>query len=347
MTRYIRTLQIFLVAGLALTVGATAWADDVIVELDEAKVFIEFNSTDTDFGIQFFWDGEPWRRMRVRTEDGETVLKVDADGNVREQGLTEGFFESAEPPASELSMTEFLARFPEGEYRFRGRSLEEDDDLVGEAEFTHILPAPPENLFPGEDELVERTGFMASFNPVTTDLDGNDLDIEFYELVVEKEDDEPILLVISVILLPTQTSVFVPGEFLEPDTEYKLEVIAQEESGNRTITEEGSFKTTSLLSVSSVPPGCVSPADLSFMIGVSPDDLSLFGFVIDTTLICEAVGTLTASAFEIVAPGGNVTFRSAERVVLGAGFQVNSSARFTAELGPVTLGGRFSSRHTN
>jgi hypothetical protein len=46
------------VAALILTLGATASAGEV-VELDEAEVFIEWNSTDTDFGIQFFWDGEP------------------------------------------------------------------------------------------------------------------------------------------------------------------------------------------------------------------------------------------------------------------------------------------------
>ena len=49
----------------------------------------------------------------------------------------------------------------------------------------------------------------------------------------------------SVILRPSQTSVFVPAAFLEPDTEYKLEVIAQEESGNRTIAETGTFTTDS------------------------------------------------------------------------------------------------------
>ncbi len=64
-------------------------------------------------------------------------------------------------------------------------------------------------------------------------------------VVVEKEDDDPILQTFEVILPPTRTSVAVPGEFLEEDTEYKLEVIAQEESGNRTITEEGSFTTDS------------------------------------------------------------------------------------------------------
>ena len=239
-------LPVFLVAAVALvlTLGATALAGHGYreVELDEAEVFIEWNSTDTDYGIQFFWDGEPWKWMMVKNESGRTALWVVAAKNVRAQGLTEGFFESAEPPASELSMEEFFARFPEGEYEFKGKTLDRKR-LVGEAEFTHTLPAPPTNLSPEEDDVVSHLGFTASFDPVTLDTDGDPIDIELYVVVVEKEDDDPILQVFEVILPPTQTSVFVPGEFLEPDTEYKLEVIAQEESGNRTITETGTFTT--------------------------------------------------------------------------------------------------------
>ena len=118
-------------------------------------------------------------------------------------------------------------------------------DLEGEAEFTHDLPSPPTNLYPAEDDVVSHEGFTASFDPVTTDTEGDPIDIELYVVVVEKEDDDPILQTFEVILPPTQTSVKIPGEFLEEDTEYKLEVIAQEESGNRTITEEGSFTTDS------------------------------------------------------------------------------------------------------
>ena len=108
------------------------------------------------------------------------------------------------------------------------------------------LPAPPEDLSPSGGETLSSAGFTASFRAVTTDWDGNPLDIELYEIVVEKLDDEPILQVFSVILPPTDdefVSVSVPGEFLEPNTEYKLEVIAQEESGNRTITESEDFET--------------------------------------------------------------------------------------------------------
>ena len=90
---------------------------------------------------------------------------------------------------------------------------------------------------------MSKNGFTVSFDEVTEDTDGNPIDIEFYEVVVEKEDDDPILQTFKVILRPGVTTVDVPGDFLEAETEYKLEVIAQEESGNRTITETGLFET--------------------------------------------------------------------------------------------------------
>ena len=245
MKRHMLLLPVFLVAVVALvfTMRGTASAWDT-VELDEAEVFIEWNSTDEDFGIQFFWDGEPWKSMRVRNTRGKKVLDIRTRKNVRKQGLTEGFFESAEPTTSELSLEDFLDRFPEGEYTFRGRSLEKER-LVGEADFTHTLPAPPTGLSPEEDDVVFNMGFTVSFNPVTVDTEGDPIDIQYYEVVVEKEEDDPILQVFSVILPPTVTSVEVPAQFLEPDTEYKLEVIAVEESGNKTITEAGLFTTDS------------------------------------------------------------------------------------------------------
>lgn len=141
-------------------------------------------------------------------------------------------------------MEEFLERFPEGEYKFEGETLE-GDELVGEAEFTHALPAPPENLSPAEGDVVSPLGFTVSFDAVTEDVNGNPIDVSYYEVVVEKENAEPILQTFKVILRPSQTSVAVPSAFLEPDTEYKVEVIAVLEGGNRTITESGTFTTNS------------------------------------------------------------------------------------------------------
>ena len=68
MTKLMRKWPFFLILLIALGLGTAGWADDDdddgdAIPLDDAEVFIEFNSTDGDFGIQFFWDGEPWKKM--------------------------------------------------------------------------------------------------------------------------------------------------------------------------------------------------------------------------------------------------------------------------------------------
>jgi hypothetical protein len=227
-------------ALLAVTVAAAPLGGDDDkneLELDEAEVFVEFNSTDGDFGIQFFWDGEPWKRMKVEGPGGSKALNVRAHRSLTAQGLTEGFFESAEPSVDELSMDQFFERFPEGEYEFEGHTLD-GDELEGETEFTHVLPAPPSNLFPAEgDEINAASSLVVSFDAVTQALDGSPLDPELYEVILETEDD--ILRVCTIVLegdvaFPSAT---IPPEFLKPGGEYKFEVIVQEESGNRTISE--------------------------------------------------------------------------------------------------------------
>lgn len=228
------------VAALALALAAPAPGGNE-VELDEAEVFIEFNSTDGDFGIQFFWDGDAWKSMKVFGPDGRAMLSVKADKNLKDQGLAEGFFESDEPSIKDLSMEEFFERFPEGEYEFEGKTLE-GDELEGETEFTHVLPAPPANLWPTEGAVVSPVApLVASFDAVTQDLDGQPLQPELYELVIESEGE---ILRIFSITLPGDTAApeaTVPPQFLLPHTEYKLEIIAQEESGNRTISETTFF----------------------------------------------------------------------------------------------------------
>ncbi len=205
------------------------------LELDEAEVFIEWNTTDGDFGIQFFWDGEGWKSMRLENSDGKTVLALKTKKNVKQQGLTEGFFESVEPSPDELSMEEFFDRFPEGTWEFEGRTLD-GDEIEGETEFTHVLPAAPDGLFPDDVAVPHDRPLLVGCDPVTTDYLGNPLEVELYEIVLETEGE--ILQVLSMILPgDADPELTVPPQFLEPDTEYKLEIIVQEESGNRTIAE--------------------------------------------------------------------------------------------------------------
>ena len=245
MTRKIRLLTAVGALGVAAAAVATTRALSAApaeVELEVAKVYIEWNSTASDFGIHFSWDGDAWRSMTVANSAGKTALEIKTSRNLRAQGLTEGFFESAEPPTSELSLDEFLARFPEGTFEFAGTTME-GERLVGEAEYSHTLPAPPTNLSPSTGDVVSNAGFTVDFDAVTHDTDGHLIAVAYYEVELTKLNEEPILQSFDVILRPSQTSVVVPAAFLEPLTAYKFEVIAVIEGGNRTITESGTFTT--------------------------------------------------------------------------------------------------------
>ena len=280
--RHMLLLPVFLVAVVALILVAAApvsWAfgghGHGKVELDEAEVFIEYNSTDGDFGIHFFWDGEPWKWMTVWNEHLWPVLNVSIRENVRAQGLTEAFFESAEPTLDELSFQEFLERFPEDEYRFRGRTLDWKR-LVGEADFTHVIPCPFDeeddeievNWVPGTPLLSVEWDEVTDVVELTQDIEPDELpdcidgpaDLivgyeAVFELVVLEDDEEQVYK--ETAILPADAEIFTASpEFTQlaveaenaaiggtiEGAELKVEVIAKEESGNSTITEIGVFE---------------------------------------------------------------------------------------------------------
>ncbi len=113
-----------------------------------------------------------------------------------------------------------------------GRTTD-NEPLIGEAELTHVIPGAPVLVAPvdGDDE-VDPNNTVVQWNPVA-DPPGSS--IVGYQVIVERE--EPSLLVFSADVEPGTTSVTVPPEFMMPGTEYKYEVLAIEESGNRTISE--------------------------------------------------------------------------------------------------------------
>ena len=225
-------------AMLLLAVAATPaiWGmppeEEGEIELDDAAIFIEINDTDGDAGIQIFLDGEDWERMKITDPDGQQLLDIRARGSVGLQGLTELFFESAEPSFDEQPLAEFLGLFPEGIYEFEGRTTD-GTELEGEAELTHVLPGAPIIVLPLEDQddvdadntVVQ---WLAVADPAGSSIVG-------YQVIVIRESGEHLELVVDVE--PTTLSITVPSEFMEEGTEYKVEVLAIEESGNKTITE--------------------------------------------------------------------------------------------------------------
>ena len=134
---YFRMLAILLVPVVALILGAAApelWAgshddddDDDEIPFAEAEIFFELNNTDGDLGIHALIDGEPWKRLSIEDLRERKMLDIKVKGRLRKQGLTEIFFESAEPTFDELDPADFFRRFPAGEYEVEGITLEGEE----------------------------------------------------------------------------------------------------------------------------------------------------------------------------------------------------------------------------
>ena len=226
-----------LVGALAvLVVAGTAFAGDQqgkstakSIHLDAATMIVEVDATKGDAGVQFFLDGEPWRSMAVSGPNGRTLLELDAEGRLKNWGLTELFAESNEPPFDEVPLDEFKQRFPEGRYTFVGETVE-GDKLVGSARLSHDIPDGPEITSPADGETVAQRGVVARWSGPT---EPPGIGIVGYRVIVTREDP---LRVYSVDLPASARKVPVPAAFLEPGTEYELEIQAIEESGNQTFT---------------------------------------------------------------------------------------------------------------
>jgi hypothetical protein len=250
--------------GLAALLAMPTLADDH--DEDEipwsvAEVFFELNNTDGDLGIHALIDGEPWKRMQIEDPNERTILNVHARGRLRRQGVTEIFFESAEPTFDELSPEHFFRRFPEGIYEVEGITLE-GEELESETEITHIIPAPPAPAVNGvpaaqqcddeeqgydapvidADEYVIAWPAVTSTHPNLGDPQNSaDITIINYQVVVEAEFDLPsgdeFTSVFSVTLPPGVTAMTIPEEFLDQSDSFKYEVLAREESWNQTAIE--------------------------------------------------------------------------------------------------------------
>lgn len=230
-----RSPHFWLVAGLVLMLGCSgeptapgaalggaagakvgAWDDASFVsvmEFDDSEIFLEWNSTDGDLGVQVFLDGEDWKQLKIVNSAGNQILDIGAHKALAELGLTELRFESAEPSPEEV-----LELFGPGPYEFIGRSTD-NVKLEGDGElFLELLDPPVITVVPASG--------VVNWNAVPG--------ADHYEIIVENEEAG---LEFFVQLPGGATSVTIPSEFLEPGTLYKAEVLAVAENGNKTITE--------------------------------------------------------------------------------------------------------------
>ena len=255
------------VMGICTTV---ATADEPCSDLEECRVFIEINASDGDIGFHVLLDAEGWEQARIIDPDGKIIFAEKPHGALKDQKLTENFFESAEPFCEDslkeedddevVTLPEFLDRFPAGPYEFRNK-LEGGEELAGITMFTHLIPAAPAEVdFDGKeisweygDDLGECTTFPEGF---AVALVG---DIVGYEVVLEPEDDALGGFKFTVQVPSTVNSVTVSAEYLgslPANTPLKIEVGAIERRffqvdemmlesfGNTTFTEEDGFCNT-------------------------------------------------------------------------------------------------------
>jgi hypothetical protein len=146
-----------------------------------------------------------------------------------------------------------LGRFPESDeeagefYLFKARRNDGGAKGKCEAEFTHVIPCAPEVevkvhgkskvtiSWDEVEEVVDTEESDIQFEIVCKDPDDDELEIEEYLVIIEGEDNDTEL---QFNVSSDVTEVVIPQSLLGEGKEYKVEILAREESGNQTITEE-------------------------------------------------------------------------------------------------------------
>lgn len=223
--------------------GSSAAPEEV--PLKEAKLIIEHNATDRDTGFQGFVDSEGWKSLTVTGPQG-TVLTINGQGGLKNLGLTELFFETVEPENKDVPIQELLGMVPEGQYTLEGISSD-GGTTRGVAWLTHTIPAGPVLLTPAEGAVVSAAeDLFVSWSPVTKTIEGKDVTIVSYQLIIEKDAPPHPNMIgkigLSMYLSATVTSITIPSVFFEAGKKYNWEVLAIEESGNQTLSS-GAFQT--------------------------------------------------------------------------------------------------------
>ena len=223
-----RLTHVVLLGVVALGLGSPAWA----AQFEQARIFIEYNSTDNDLGFHVFLDAEEWKSVRIVNPAGVTIFDAAGKAAYGNLGLSELFFEGAEPSLDDFPLDALLALFPEGKYKFTGVTPG-GVRLSSTATFTHAVPAGP-----SVSSEVNGDTIVTRWEPVTAPPEGfpdRKIEIAGYQIIVDP---------FQVTLPATSTEVTLPREFaasLRPGS-HGFEVLAIEAGGNQTITA-GSFDT--------------------------------------------------------------------------------------------------------
>ncbi|MGQ0734634.1 MAG: hypothetical protein ACT4QD_13385 [Acidobacteriota bacterium] len=249
MRRYLSPLPLLAVALIAPHVAVPAATmtvqSDRIEPFSEAALFIELNHTDGDLGIHASIDGGPWTALQIMSGTGRELLEIASRGRLQRQGLTQLFFESAEPSFDELDPMDFFNRFPEGAYVITGRG-ERGATFASTAVLSHVLAAPPQNVYVSglpaatscdDDPLPSVVPpVVIQWDPVvashhTIGVPGT-FAVRRYQLFVERN-----MVELALDLPPTMTAFEIPEAVTAVGDEFKFEIIVQTDMGNNTAIE--------------------------------------------------------------------------------------------------------------
>lgn len=223
-----RSLAAFAVVAAA---AVPVWAKPPAVPFSIAKIYWEYNASANDLGVHVSLDGEDWKRLKITNSADKTIFVVEGRAAYRELGMTELFFEGAEPSLDELPLEDLLDRFPEGPYELEGK-LVDGTDITASPVFSHAIPAGPAvSATLGPDDAL-----TISWTEVTSTPPGfpaRPIVIVGYQVIVGT---------FQVTLPPASRSVTVPREYVASLASgvQPFEVLAIELSANQTLTE-GTF----------------------------------------------------------------------------------------------------------
>ena len=190
-------------------------------EFSELSIILEQNATDGDAEVVVFAKGQDdgLRSLTVTSPRGRlTAAFIGSSGGI---GIREFILESAEP----TDIESVLRSFPEGVYRFRGRTVN-GECLKGSATLSHIFAPATVILTPGEDEVIAPENFVLTWEAVPGAAS--------YVIGVDNEDRGTALV---AEIAPTATAFTVPREWLEAGTEYTVAVAVKAEDGNSSSVE--------------------------------------------------------------------------------------------------------------
>ena len=229
MNKPLHTLPFVLAAAVAVISGtAPECRGAPEVPLKIAKIYWEYNASADDLGVHVSLDAEDWKRLKIVNPKGRTIFDVEGHGPYKNLGMTELFFEGAEPSLADFPLEDLLALFPEGSYEFTGRTVD-GAELESTAQFSHAIPAGPSV----SAAVGLGNSLVISWSTVTAPPPGfpaKPINIVGYQVIVG---------LFQVTVPATTNVVTVSPEFAGSlaSGQQPYEVLAIEASGNQTLTE--------------------------------------------------------------------------------------------------------------